>query len=114
MLDDAVEAEQAEQQRLAEDHSETLRALRSQAASTAEVLMSALDSERQQVATLEVSPPPPESQWQACDRLTSHPAVALRSSTISCMWVVCWGQQIALRRQTANAEHTAARHPLLW
>ena len=57
VLDDAVEAEQAEQQRLAEDHSETLRALRSQAASTAEVLMNALDSERQQVATLEVSPP---------------------------------------------------------
>eukprot|EP00891_Asterochloris_glomerata_P004582 jgi/Astpho2/4582/Aster-00162 len=53
VLDDALEAEQAEQQRLAEDHRETLRALRSQAASTAEVLMSALDSERQQVATLE-------------------------------------------------------------
>ena len=69
VLDDAVEAEQAEQQRLAEDHRETLRALRSQAASTAEVLMSALDSERQQVATLEVSPSP--------DRIGRHAASSL-------------------------------------
>ena len=108
VLDDALEAEQAEQQRLAEDHRETMRALRSQAASTAEVLMSALDSERQQVATLEVSP---------SQRRTGRHAA---SSLLILMWRCVGanqlhvGGQLATTNRTASAGHTAARHPRLW
>ena len=106
MLDDALEAEQAEQQRLAEDHRETLRALHSQAASTAEVLMSALDSERQQVATLEVSPP------QHCSG--RHAASSTFTLTWCCLDQLHVGVLLGTTDGTANAGQTAARHPCLW
>ena len=36
-------------------------------------------------------------QWQACTKSTFDPDVALCRFNASCMWVVCWGQRIALR-----------------